>query len=442
MGRIAIRDAVRESRLVDRRLVVAGSVVFLVGLFLLGRLAFLQIGSHERYATLSEKNRLDFVARPPVRGDILDRNGVVLAHNLSIYTLELVPDKVPDLDGTLARLRTLVDLTDSELGRLRRQLRQRAGFETLTVRQRVSDAEAARFAVDRMAFPGVTLRARLQRHYPLGSLAGHVTGYVGRINEEELRKIDNARYRGTDYIGKLGIEAYYESSLLGRPGYEQVETNAHGRIVRTLAREPAQAGRNLYLTLDVRLQAVAEEALVGERGAVVAVEPATGDVLVLASAPAYDVNPFVDGFDTESYARLRNSPDRPLLNRALTGLYAPGSTIKAFLGLAALEYGRSPERTTFCPGWFKLPNSSHRYRDWKKSGHGAVNLNDAIVQSCDVYFYQLAAELGIERLSAFLDRFGFGRRTGVDMPGEKPGLVRSEERRVGKECRSRWSPYH
>jgi penicillin-binding protein 2 len=427
MSGIPLKDAFRETRLFHTRILVMAAAVAVLVLVLLARLVYLQVLNYEHFATLSRENRISIVPIPPVRGLIFDRNGTVLAENFPAYTLEIVPDQVKDMDALLTELGQLIELTPADLERFRRLVRQQPGFDGITLRSRLTEEEAARFAVNRYRLQGADLRARLQRRYPLGALGVHVLGYVGRISERDLRRIDKTAYRGTDYIGKLGIEAHYETELLGKAGYEQVETNAHGRVVRLLSRVAPQAGTNLYLNLDAKLQAVAESALGDRRGAVVALDARTGGVLAFVSTPTYDPNLFVRGIDQASYHALRDSPDRPLLNRALRGRYAPGSTIKGFLGLAALEYGRSASRTTFCPGYFTLPGSRHHYRCWRTYGHGAMNLHDAIVQSCDVYFYDLAAFLGIDRLHDFLSRFGFGQRTGIDLDGEVDGLVPSAE---------------
>jgi penicillin-binding protein 2 len=424
---ITIRDNLLETRLVRSRLVVALTVVGLLLLALVVRLHFLQVARYEHYATLSQSNRIDLIPLPPVRGLIYDRNGVLLADNIPVHTLETVPDQIDDIDVMIERVSTLVDLTDTDIRRYREQLRRRPWFERITLKSGLSHGDASRFAVNQYAFKGVELSARLQRQYPLKGLTGHVVGYVGRISEHDLGRIDPSRYKGTDYIGKLGVEAYYEDRLLGDAGFQQVETNAHGRVVRSLSRSAPVAGVSLHLSLDVRLQEVAWEALGAHRGAIVAIEPETGGVLAFVSKPAYDPNPFVNGIDQEAYRLLRSSPDRPLLNRALHGRYAPGSTIKGFMALAGLEEGVDPKQTIFCPGYFSLPNSSHRYRDWKKEGHGRMDMHEAVEQSCDVYFYRLARQLGIEAMHEHLSRFGFGRATGIDLGEEPAGLMPSPE---------------
>jgi len=425
MSRIAIKDYLRESRQFNLRVGISLAFVALLALLLFARLVYLQIVSHRHYATLSQDNSVKLLPIPPVRGFILDRNGVILAQNFPVLTLEITPYQVANMPALLNELGTVVTLNERDLKNFDKLRRARPRFESLAIRTQLSEEEAARFAINRHRFNGVELRARLQRHYPHGGLAAHALGYVGRINEAEAESIDKAAYRGTQHIGKLGIEQSYEDILLGKVGAEKIETNAHGRALRVLERIAPQAGHNLYLNLDAKLQAIAEQSLGQYKGAVVAIEPRTGAVLAFASTPTYDPNPFVSGIDTESYRALRDNRDKPLINRALYGRYAPGSTIKVFLGLAALEYKQNPERTVSCPGWYSLPGSTHRFRCWKKQGHGAMNLHDAVVQSCDVYFYQLAVTLGIERMQGFLAGFGFGATTGVDLKGEASGLLPS-----------------
>ena len=429
MLNIPLKDYLRETRIVNTRLGWASIGVMLLTLVLLVRIVYLQVVDYRHYATLSQANRVKPVPVSPARGLILDRNGVVLAQNFPVYTLEIVPEQVDDMEALIAELRELVRITDGDEENFRKLLRDRPRFEDLTLRSYLNEEEAARVAVRLPFLNGAELRARLQRHYPLGGLAGHALGYVSRISEQDLDRIDKSEYRGMEQIGKLGLEFTYEHLLMGRVGVEKVETNAHGRALRTLERIAPMAGKNLYLNLDAKAQAVAEQALGDRRGAVVAIEPATGAVLVLASTPTYDANAFVNGIDPVSYRALLDDPNKPLIDRALNGQYAPGSTIKAFLGLADLEAGSSIDmkRQVYCDGSYNLPGSVHQFRDWKRGGHGAVTLHEAIVQSCDVYFYRLAVALGPERIAHFLAPFGFGRATGVDLPGESSGLLPSPE---------------
>lgn len=433
-----LRDNLRESRLFGARLVVvAGTVMVLVGILVL-RLAYLQIVNYRYFATLAQDNRIKPVPIPPVRGFILDRNGVVLAQNYPVLTLEVVPDQVDDMGQLLDELKKIITLNERDLKLFAKQLRERPRFESLTLRTHLTDEEAARFAVVRYRLSGAELRARLERHYPQGALGVHAIGYVGRISEDDLEDIDKDAYRGTQYIGKLGVEQNYESELLGQVGFEKVETDAHGRAIRVLERIAPVAGKHLHLGLDARMQALAEQLLGKMKGAVVALDPKTGAVLTFASTPTYDPNPFVNGIDPASYAELREDKNKPLLNRALNGQYAPGSTIKSFLGLAALDAGQDPKKQIICPGWYSLPGSSHRFRCWKKDGHGAVDLHTAVMESCDVYFYKLAVSLGIDRLNTYLAGFGFGSPTGIDLNGESRGLLPNPElrRKRGQE----WLP--
>ena len=425
---IPLRDYFRETRLFNRRVLVVVLGVAVLTVLLLARLVYLQVINYSHYATLSQENRINPVPIPPVRGLILDRHGVVLAENYSMFTLEIIPEQVDDMEALLKQLAKLVQLKDTDIRNFKKLLRRRARFESLPLRTHLSDEEAARVAIQRPFLNGVELHARLQRRYPLHGLAVHALGYVGRISEKEQQEVDKSIYRGVDHIGKLGVERGYEIPLLGKVGIKKVEINAHGRVVRTVERLPPRAGKHLHLNLDARLQAVAEQALGKQRGAVVALEPATGAVLGFASTPVYDPNAFVNGIDSESYQALLQDPDKPLINRALNGLYSPGSTIKPFLGLAGLESGKiKADDTITCPGWFRLPGDRHLFRDWKKRGHGTVDLQKGIVESCDVYFYTLARTLGIDAMERFLGSLGFGGLTGIDLPGESRGLVPSPE---------------
>ncbi|MFQ5994619.1 MAG: penicillin-binding protein 2 [Acidiferrobacterales bacterium] len=433
MLEIPLKDYFRETRVFQSRLSIAVVIVALLTLVLVARLVYLQLISYRHYATLSQENRIRPSPIPPVRGRIFDRNGVVLAENLPVFTLEIIPEQVENMDALLTRLGEIVQLTSADIDNFKKQLRKRPRFENLTLRTRLSSEEAARMAVNRPYLHGVELQARLQRHYPLEGLGVHAIGYVGRIDEQEASSIDRSAYRGTQHIGKLGVEQRYEDLLLGQLGIEKVESNAHGRRLREIDRVAPKAGKNLYLNLDAKLQDLAERELAGRRGAVIALEPKTGELLVFASMPVYDPNPFVNGIDPASYGTLLEDPDKPLVNRALDGQYAPGSTIKPFLALAALESeGFNPAQSVTCHGSFRLPGSRRRFRDWKRWGHGEVNLHSAVVQSCDVYFYKLAIGLGIDYIKDFLAHFGLGTRTGVDLMGESPGLLPSREWRQAR----------
>ncbi|MFT5111347.1 MAG: penicillin-binding protein 2 [Parasphingorhabdus sp.] len=427
MVRERLKNTQQEARLIQTRILVTFIAVLGMMFLLFGRLYYLQVINNEHFETLSTNNRIDLIPVSPVRGLIFDRNGEVLAENFPVYTLQVVPDQVPEMQSMIDEVSRIVELTPRDIKLFRRTLKQRPGFERRNLRVGLSYEEASRFAVHRYRFQGVELKAQLQRHYPYGELTAHVLGYVGRISPNDLKKVDASLYKGTDYIGKLGIEAQYEKELLGRGGFERAETNAHGRVVRILSKDPASAGINLHLNLDVRLQEVAANVLAGYKGSIVAIEPATGGILAFVSTPSFNANKFVNGIDTKSFKQLNENDSRPLLNRALHGRYAPGSTIKGFIGLAGLEEGVDPKEKIRCFGWFSLPNSRHRYRDWKKEGHGYVDMESSLMQSCDVYYYKLARKIGIQKIHDTLVKFGFGRKTGIDMGQEPTGLVPSPE---------------
>jgi penicillin-binding protein 2 len=426
--RLTIKDHIRESRLFNERTVVAIVGIFLLVSVIIGQMVYLQIISHEHYATLAHDNRITIRAVPPTRGLIYDRNGVLLAQNLPSYSLEFTPERIPDIDSTIKELSAIIKITDQDIERFKKLLQAKRSFMSIPLRYQLNDDEVARFAVNRHRFPGVDIEARLIRNYPLGSLGVHTLGYVARINEDELKKVDPSNYSATRFIGKTGVERFYEDILHGHVGYNHIETNALGRTLRTVKRIPSTPGEDLYLTIDSRLQEIAEQALGKHRGAVVAIDPQNGDVLAFASMPGYDPNEFVTGIDVESYQALQKSKANPLFNRALRGQYPPGSTIKPFLGLAGLTYERAVAmKPVMCRGWFALEGEERHYRDWKRGGHGLTTLDKAITQSCDVFFYDLAFHLGIDRMHEFLSRFGFGMRTGIDLVGEPKALLPSRE---------------
>lgn len=423
MSQVPIKDYLNETQLIQRRLLAAGLILAILSGLLLYRLWYLQVHDYDRYTTLSKNNRIRLLPIPPVRGRIFDRVGHVLAQNITVFNLEIVPDQVEDMASLLDRLSQVVKISQQEVDRFTKLTVHRPGFESQTLRTNLDAQEAARFSVNRHLFRGVELRARLQRSYPYKSLFAHLLGYVGKISVKDLQRIDKGLYSGTDYIGKTGIESRYESQLLGQPGFEQVETNAYGRVVRRLSRKLPVAGDDLYLGLDIGLQQIATQALAGRRGAVVAIDPRNGAVLAMVTSPSYDPNLFVNGISQVDYAALRNNPDRPLIDRTIQGRYAPGSTIKPILGVLAQENGWSKDKVVYCPGYFRLPGKAHKYRDWKRGGHGNVTLDDAITQSCDVYFYTLAQAMGIQKIHDFMVQFGLGVRTGIDLDGESRGLI-------------------
>jgi penicillin-binding protein 2 len=442
--RVEFKNHQREIFHFQLRLVVGIGFLSVLLAILLVRFVYLQVARHSYYQTLSESNRIAVVPIVPNRGLILDRNGVVLAHNYSGYTLEINQNKTADIEATINDLSTLVAITNKDRKRFKKLLVESHNFETLVIRNRLSDEEVARFAAQQYRFPGVEIKARLFRDYPFGKKTSHLIGYIGRINDTEVDQLEEndlaANYRGSDYIGKTGLEQSYESDLHGTTGIEQVEVDAGGRAVRMLSRTAPVSGNALVLSIDAKLQEIAEQSFGNYRGALVAIDPNNGEVLAFVSKPGYDPNPFIDGIDTQSWDELNNSPDVPLNNRALRGQYPPGSTIKPFMALAGLNFHtRKPEQTINDPGVYYLPGSSRQYRDWKPGGHGSVNMFKAIQMSCDVYFYGLATELGIDNISNFLSRFGFGKKTGIDLEGETSGLLPSQEWKM-KRYQQIWYP--
>lgn len=426
--RVTLKNYSAELRLFTRRIIAVAVFIVLALAVTISRLVYLQVINHQHYTTLSNDNRLKVLPVPPTRGLIFDRNGVLLADNVPSYRLEIIPEQVKNMNRLLAKLKTIVPISDDDLDRFRDARTHSRPFEPVPLRFQLTDREVARLAVIHNRLPGVVITASLSRYYPLGAVMSHVVGYVGRIDESDLQHVDASNYRGSTHIGKIGIERYDEKLLHGTVGYQQVETNAQGRIVRVLQRHPPQPGRNLYLTIDARLQETAEKALGDYNGSVVAINPNNGEVLAMVSKPGYNPNLFVDGISRKNYRALREDKSRPLFNRALLGQYPPGSTLKPFVGLAGLHYHATNfTDTIFCPGYFILPGTTHKYRDWKKWGHGRVDLDQAITQSCDVFFYNLAWHLGIDHIHAFLSKFGFGKRTGIDMIGERSGLLPSRQ---------------
>lgn len=435
-GRTSIKDEWREIRLFQNRIALAVVVMFLLLLGLLGRLYWLQIERYPHYATLSEGNRVRIQTLAPNRGLIYDRNGILLAENVPNYQLELVPEQVQDMAATLRRLGTVIELREADIEQFERLRRTKRRFEPVPLRYNLSDEEVARFAVHRQDFPGVDIEARLTRRYPLGQITAHVVGYTGAITERELEGRDAARYSGTSQIGKTGVERSYEDQLHGYPGVQQVETNAQSRVLRVLDTTPPTPGHDITLNIDARLQKAAYDALGDFKGAVIAIDPRSGEVLALVSKPSFNPNLFVQGIDAKTFNELQSDARRPLFNRAIAGTYPPGSTIKPIFGLAGLHYGVvTSTHSTFCNGRFILPGNPRPYRDWKRTGHGPTNMKSAIAESCDVYFYELAVELGVDRIHEFLGWFGLGEATGVDLPGENAGLLPSREwkRRVRRE---------
>ena len=441
-----LRNIDAELQRFRHRIFVFTVVVAVCFLLLLLRLAYLQIWRHEDLLAQAESNRTASVPVVPNRGLILDRNGVVLASNYSAYTLEITPSKTADLEQTIEALSRVVDISARDRRRFKKLMEESRSFESLPIRSRLSDAEVARFATQRFRFPGVEIKARLFRNYPYGELASHVIGYIGRINQAEKEAIeqadDPANYRGTEYIGKLGVEQSYERQLHGTTGMQHVETSAGGRAVRRLSSNPATPGDTVVLSLDIKLQHLVEQMYGERRGAFVAMDPRSGEVLAFVSKPTFDPNMFVDGIDVENWQQLNLSPDKPLLNRALRGTYPPGSTYKPFMALAALETNkRAPDYAVSDPGYFMFGN--HRFRDDKEGGHGRVNMYLSIVASCDTYYYTLANEMGVDTIYEQMHRLGFGDFTGIDILGEARGLLPSTDwkrRAYRKPEQQKWYP--
>ena len=436
---VRLKDHWAEQRLFGRR-IFAATVAILVGFALIGtRLVYLQVLRHDYFSDLSQGNRVRIDPMPPSRGLILDRHGVPLALNRPSYQLEVTREQTPDLEDTLDRLVAIGLLPPDDRERALRTIRARRSFESVPVRLQLDEEDLARFSVHRHDFPGVDVRPRLTRWYPLGGTGVHALGYVGAISEADEKRIDVANYAGTTLIGKLGVERAYEDELHGETGYQQLLVNAQGRHVESagaldagLERREPVAGNDLYLTVDARVQKAAEDALAGQRAAVVAIDPHNGDVIAFVSTPTFDPNGFARGLSHAEYAALTENIDVPLYDRALRGVYPPGSTVKPLIALAALEYGIvDAEESRYCQGYYQLPGDSHRFRDWKKGGHGTVNMHSAIAQSCDTYFYAVAERLGIDRMHDFLAKFGLGEKTGIDIEGERKALLPSREWKKG-----------
>ena len=435
-----IKDLHLEYRIFSGRIILVVILTVAITIALASRLAWLQIHSHGYYSNLAEDNRVKLSPIPPSRGLIYDRNGALLAENLPGFSLEITPEEVKDMPGLLKDLSQVLSVDEKDIEDFEKLHKRLPGFESIPLRLNLSEEEVAAFEVTRYRFPGTKVVARLKRNYPHGDLFAHVLGYVGRINEQELNQIDEGNYRGTNYIGKLGVEKYYETILHGKSGVVQEEVNSKGRPIRILEELPATAGDSLILSIDANLQKVAIDALADYSGSVVALDPRNGEILAMASTPSYDANMFVGGISNKAYQSLRNNPERPLYDRALRGQYPPGSTIKPLIALAGLEFDKTtPWRKIRDPGFFKLPKQPRRYRDWKKGGHGMVDLDKAITQSCDTYFYDLANRLGIDNMHDMGSRFRLGQKTGIDLPGEASGLMPSRQWKR-KRYRQPWYP--
>ncbi|HFD87906.1 MAG TPA: penicillin-binding protein 2 [Gammaproteobacteria bacterium] len=434
------KDIYLEQAVFGSRLLTMVFVILLLTGSLIWRMVELQVVETRHYSTLAKNNRVRLSPLPPTRGLIYDRNGALLAENLPSFSLEITPSLVDNLGNTLQRLRKFLNISEEDIRKFQKLRRSQSRYRSTPLLVGLTEEEVARFYVHRRDFPGVSIQSRTRRSYPFGAMFSHVLGHVGRINSKELEQVETANYRGTARIGKTGIEKFYEHELHGATGFKSEEVNAQGEIIRGLSRQAPHTGTSLVLTLDLNLQQVAIEAMGDNTGAVIAMDPRNGEILALASLPVFDPNPFINGISTADYALLRDSELRPLFNRAIQGQYPPGSTIKMVTGLAALESGvTTADKRMFAKGYYQVPNDARKYRDWRKEGHGWVNLTSAIAQSSDVYFYDLAYKTGIDRLAPFFRKFGLGHRTGIDLPGEASGLVPSREWKL-KRYKKRWFP--
>ncbi|MCO7058529.1 penicillin-binding protein 2 [Pseudomonas juntendi] len=426
---IRLKDHEKDARLVRNRVVVGAIAVVLLVCVLIARLYYLQIIQYDYHSTLSENNRVHVQPIPPTRGLIFDRNGVIVADNRPSFSLSMTRERAGNWQEVLDTIVEVLELTEDDRALFEKRMRQgRRPFEPVPILFELNEEQIARMAVNQFRLPGVEVVAQLVRHYPQGAHFAHSVGYVGRINEKELKTLDPVNYSGTHHIGKTGIERFYEDALHGQVGYEEVETNARGRVLRVLKRTDPKPGKDIVLSLDIKLQEAAEAALGGRRGAVVALDPRTGEVLAMVSQPSFDPNLFVTGISFKAYAELRDSIDRPLFNRVLRGLYPPGSTIKPAVAIAGLDSGVvNASSRVFDPGYYQLPNYDHKYRNWNRSGDGWVDLDTAIMRSNDTYFYDLAHKMGIDRLSSYMNKFGIGQRVSLDMFEESAGLMPSRE---------------
>ena len=425
--RLTLQNPHQEIQQFNRRMIIIVLLIGLLVVLLVGRLIYLQIMQHDVFSTLSRQNLLNVAPIDPNRGLIYDRNGVLLAENVPVYSLEISPDHVANLKQTIADIGQVIAISPTDIQEFYKEYKQMRHFSnSIPIKLQLTNDEVARFSVNQYRFPGVSIQAHLMRYYPYGAAMSQILGYVARINITELAQVDPTNYSGSNFIGKVGIEKYYETQLHGDVGIQQIETDAGGRVIRQMKSTPATPGNNLYLTIDSKLQLAAEQALGNQNGAIVAIDPRNGEILAMVSNPSFDPNPFVKGISNAAYQALQKDPNRPLYNRALRGVYPPGSTVKPYLALAGLESGViTPSFSIFCPGYFQLPGSSHIYHDWKKGGHGEVSVENGIFESCDVFFYTLSNRLGIGRIDNIFNRFGFGQNTQVDTATESPGLIPS-----------------
>lgn len=433
-----LKNIQQEKRIFRNRIFVAMAFVSFFLLLLFARYCYLQVIQYNDFKEASDKNRIRLQPITPPRGYIYDRNGILLADNYPVFTATLSKADVQDIDETISRLTPIINLSEDDIERFNSRVKTAKKTERVTLKLNLTEMDIARFSEVKFQFPGVAIETQMTRYYPHGELFAHVIGYVGRINDKELKSIDKDAYAGTNLIGKIGVEKRYEDLLHGEPGFESIETDAYGNVLRKLGRKDPVRGNDLYLSLDYGLQQVAAEQLVGRRGAIVAIDPNTGELLALVSSPSFNPNLFVTGISSKDYGSLRDNIDQPLYNRAVQGSYPPGSTIKPMSALGGIHYGTVDWSTAISdPGYFHLPGDSHKFRDWKKSGHGSVNMHKSIVYSCDTYFYILAYQMGIDRMNAWMRQFGFGEKTGVDLPSESSGLYPSPEWKM-RTRKSKW----
>lgn len=433
-----LKNVQQEKRIFRSRVFFAIAMVSFFLILLIVRYAYLQIAHHQEFSEAADKNRIRLQPIAPARGYIYDRNGILLADNYPVFTATLSKADVEDSDDVVKRLTPIINLSEEDIERFHSRIKTAKKTERVTLKLNLTETDIARFSEIKFQFPGVNIETQMTRYYPHGELFAHVIGYVGRINDKELKSIDKESYAGTNLIGKIGVEKSYEDLLHGTPGYESIEADAHGNVLRHLGRKESTRGNDLYLSLDYGLQTVAAEQLVGRRGAIVAMDPRTGELLALVSSPSFNPNLFVTGIGHDDYSALRDNLDQPLYNRALQGSYPPGSTIKPMEALGGIHYKTVDWSTAISdPGYFHLPGDSHKFRDWKKTGHGSVNMHKSIVISCDTYFYILSYQMGIEKMNEWMRQFGFGAKTGVDLPSESEGLYPNPEWKM-RTRKSKW----
>ncbi|MHA3891309.1 penicillin-binding protein 2 [Acinetobacter sp. GXMZU3951] len=433
-----LKNVQQEKRIYRNRVFISIGIVSFFMLLLVARYAYLQIMQYQQFSTASDQNRIRLQPLAPARGYIYDRNGILLADNYPVFTATMSRADIDNIDDTIKRLTPILNLTDEDIERFQSRIKTSKKTERVSIKLNLTETDIAKFSEVKFQFPGVNIETQMTRYYPHGELFAHVIGYVGRINDKELKSIDKDLYAGTNLIGKIGVEKSYEELLHGVPGNESVEADAHGNVLRHLGRKEPIRGNDLYLSLDYGLQVVATEQLAGRRGAIVAMDPRTGEILALVSSPSFNPNLFVTGISHTDYSGLRDNLDQPLYNRAVQGVYPPGSTIKPMFGLGGIHYGYVDWGTAISDhGYFTLPGDSHKFRDWKKSGHGVVNLHKSQVVSCDTFYYVLSYRMGIEKMNAWMRQFGFGQKTGVDLPSESEGLYPNPDWKM-RTRKSKW----